>query len=419
MTLVKTSILNGIAVGVKMLTSLVLNKLLALYVGPSGYAVIGQFQNIVTMLTSFVTSGMTNGVTKYTAEYYDDKTRQRRLWQTAATITFAAWAIAVVLILPLRHFLAAKVLGNPGYSGVFTWLAISLLFLGLNALLLSVLNGKKDVAHYVMANMSGSVLSLVMTGLLAWRYGLYGALVALSINQSIVFFATVFLCRRAGWLRLNNFIGRIDFASAKGLANFAAMGAIAAFALPMCQILIRNHLRIEFGWNYAGCWEAMSRISAMYLQLVTTTLSLYYLPRIAEIRGNKELRREILHVFRFVVPATMAASLTIFLFRGIIIRLLFTGEFQLMDQLFAFQMLGDVVKIASWVIAFVMIGRALVGWYVVTEIGASLSYWGLTVLLTRQFGFQGAAIAYFVNYLLYFGVVYLIVIHQNRSIAAE
>lgn len=83
MTLLKTSALNGIAVGVRMLTALGLNKVLAYSVGPSGYAVIGQFQNFVSMLTTFASGAINTGVTKYTAEYSDDEARQRMVWRTA------------------------------------------------------------------------------------------------------------------------------------------------------------------------------------------------------------------------------------------------------------------------------------------------------------------------------------------------
>ena len=52
MSLVKTSILNGIAVAVRMAATLVVNKLAATFVGPAGFAMIGQFQNALTLATS-------------------------------------------------------------------------------------------------------------------------------------------------------------------------------------------------------------------------------------------------------------------------------------------------------------------------------------------------------------------------------
>lgn len=417
MNLLRTSFFNGIAVGIRMLTALLLNKILAIYVGPTGYAVIGQFQNIVSMLTVFVTGGMANGVTKYTAEYFADAPRQQRLWGTAATITATGAALAVVFVLLFRHTLAMRVLRNDAYTGIFLWLAVSLLFLGLNTLLLSILNGKKDVGRYLSANIAGSLVSLAVTGLMAWQLGLYGALVALSINQSLAFFVTLFLCWRASWFVPGRWVGWFDVSAAKKLAKFAIMGVTTAIATPVSLILIRNHLRASFGWDAAGYWDAMSRISTIYLSLVTTTLSLYYLPRISEIGTRIALRREIFHVFRHAVPITAMISLTIFLFRHLIIRLLFTPKFLPMEQLFAFQLIGDVVKIASWVIAFVMIGRAMARWFIVTELLASINYWLLVIVFTNYIGFQGVTLAYLVNYTLYFAIVSYIVLGSKAPTA--
>ena len=73
MTLIKTSLLSSVAVFVRLLTLLGINKVLAIFVGPSGYAAIGQFQNAIQMLTTFATGALSSGVTKYTAEYHNDE----------------------------------------------------------------------------------------------------------------------------------------------------------------------------------------------------------------------------------------------------------------------------------------------------------------------------------------------------------
>ncbi|MFX5937784.1 O-antigen translocase, partial [Acinetobacter baumannii] len=70
------------------------------------------------------------------------------------------------------------------YANVFLWLAGGLVLFVLNSLLLAILNGKKAVASYVTANVATSLVTLLATWLLAAAWGLYGALVALAINQS-------------------------------------------------------------------------------------------------------------------------------------------------------------------------------------------------------------------------------------------
>ena len=79
MTLVKTSLLNGVAVAVKVASALVLNKVLAVYVGPAGYAIIGQFQNAVSIIVNFSGGILATGVTKLTAQHYDDEDKQHAI----------------------------------------------------------------------------------------------------------------------------------------------------------------------------------------------------------------------------------------------------------------------------------------------------------------------------------------------------
>lgn len=45
MNLLKTSFLSSIATVIKILTGFIVNKVLAIYVGPAGIAQIGQLQN--------------------------------------------------------------------------------------------------------------------------------------------------------------------------------------------------------------------------------------------------------------------------------------------------------------------------------------------------------------------------------------
>ena len=98
MNLLKTSALNGVAVLIKTATMFILNKILAVYVGPAGYAAIGQFQNFIQMLTGFAGGSINTAVVKYTAEYGDNPNEQRKIWQNAGTIILVLSVIFSLLI---------------------------------------------------------------------------------------------------------------------------------------------------------------------------------------------------------------------------------------------------------------------------------------------------------------------------------
>lgn len=417
MTLIKTSLLNGIAVVIKMLTLLCINKILAIYVGPTGYAALGQFQNVVQMITTFSSGAINIGVTKYTAEYHDDEAKQHKVWRTAGTIALTGSIVTGLLIATFNQYLAVLFLKNSSYGGVFLWFAATLVLFTFNTLLLAILNGKKQIVRYVLANIAGSIFALVVTTLMAIALGLYGALVALTIYQSITFFVTLLLCYRAPWFKLNYLFGKIDREIGLNLAKYTVMALTSAVCVPLSHILVRNHLGETLGWAEAGYWEAMWRLSAAYLMLVTTTLSVYYLPKISELKNPLEVKKEILQGYKIILPAAAACSFTIYLTRDFIVNLLFTNEFSSMRDLFAWQMLGDTMKIGSWILAYVMLGKAMVKLFVISEILFAGSFLILTYFFTGIVGLKGVAIAHAVNYMVYWCVMaWFISDHLRKSI---
>ncbi|WP_313211811.1 O-antigen translocase [Stutzerimonas nitrititolerans] len=405
MTLIKTSLLNGIAVVVKMATLLGINKILAVSVGPTGYAALGQFQNAVQIITTFASGAINTGVTKYTAEYHNDEYRQRLVWRTAGTISLVGSMLSAIVIILCRHQLAIWFLNDVNYSGVFVWFAATLVLFTSNSLLLAILNGKKEIVLYVVANISGSLFALIVTALLTAEFGLYGALIAMAIYQSLSFFITLLICYKAYWFKLRYLIGSIDKAAALKLGSYTAMALTSAICVPLSHMTVRNHLGETVGWDAAGYWEAMWRLSTAYLMLVTTTLSVYYLPRLSEIKDVVEIKAEIIQGYKIILPVAATAGVLIYLMRDLIIRILFTESFTPMRELFALQMIGDTLKIGSWILAYLMLGRALVKLFIISEILFAVGFVSLTYLFTEHFGLHGAVLAHAVNYFFYWIVM--------------
>jgi PST family polysaccharide transporter len=405
MTLVKTSLLNSVAVCVRMITLLWLNKVLAIYIGPAGYAAIGNFQNAIQTIITFASGAINTGVVKYTAEYDGDEEELHRLWRNAGTIAVIGSAVTGVIVVLFSRQIAQWFLGDQQYYIVFVWFSVTLVFFVINSLLLAVLNGKKQIARYIVCNVAGSLFSLAVTSFMAMKFGLSGALTALAIHPSFSFIVTLYVCRGLDWFNLRLFFGQLEKRVVVDLSKYAAMALTSAICVPISHILIRTHIANTLGRESAGYWEAMWRVSAASLMLVTTTLSLYYLPRLSEIKETGELRKEIFQGYRFILPIAAAFGLTIYLLRDLIIRMLFTPEFIPMRELFALQMVGDTLKIGSWILGYLMLGKAMVKMFVISEIVFALSFYGLTCLFTSIIGLEGVALAHAVNYALYWIVV--------------
>lgn len=233
-------------------------------------------------------------------------------------------------------------------------------------------------------------------------HGLYGALIGLALYQSLTFFVTFFLCYKSSWFKLHYFIGKVDPAMAKKLLKYALMSIVSAACIPTTQILIRNYLGSSLGWSSAGYWEAITRLSSAYLMLITTTLSVYYLPKLSELDDPLKIKTEIFNTYKVILPFSICCSIVIYLFRDLIIALIFTPSFIPMKELFAWQLVGDTFKITSWLLGYVYVAKGFTTLYVISEIIFSLLFYLLVVMLVNKFQLKAVVLAYTLNYFFHF-----------------
>jgi len=406
MSLVRTSLLNGVAVLTKLGTNILLNKVLAVFVGPAGYAIIGQFQNLASMVTTFASGALNTGVTKYTAEYHAQPERQHLVWRTAGALSLAGSLVFAPALVLFRVPIASWALADANLSGVIVWLAVALPLLLINGLLLAILNGRKAVRVYVAANISGSIVTAATALLLVTHYGLYGALIAVAISQAVACLATALLVFRSAPIPFTQLLHLPDARVARQLGGYALMGATSALVVPVCQIFIRDNLAAQLGWHTTGLWQALSKISDTHLMLLTTTLSIYFLPRFAEIQDGSELRAEIRKGYRFVLPLVLTSAALLFLFRVLLVRALLTPDFMPLVDVLGIQLLGDVLKIGSWVMAYTLFSHAQTRTFIVTEVIFSIIWAASAVLLAKVFGLAGACAGYVLTYALYWITMY-------------
>jgi PST family polysaccharide transporter len=414
--LIKVSLLNSIAVVTKMAVLFGINKVLATFVGPSGYALLGQFQNIVQIISTFGGGAINTGVTKYTAQYEGNSEHQHRLWSTALWISLVGSILTMLLLITFRVKASIWLLHDEQYSSVFIWLAIGFIFLVFNTLLLAIMNGKSDIKLYVLANITGSIISFLVTLYLVSEMRLWGALVALSIYQSVTFFSTLLILQKAVWFKLKNFLHWPEYGAAKKLFQFTLMAATTVLCAPIANIVVRDSIVSSLGKFPAGYWEGMNRLSAGYLMLFTSVLSVYYLPKFSALIKDDDIKNEIKNGYKVVLPFVVICSMTVYLLRDFIIGLLFTHDFLPMRELFAWFMIGDVLKIGSWLLSFLMLGKAMTKTFIAMELIFTATYIAFNLIFIELFGLNGTAIAYAINYLLYWLTMHIIIkktIFQN------
>lgn len=399
--IVKVFSLNAMATFIRMLAGMISVKIVALIIGPAGIALLGQLNNFNAILLGLANGGISSGITKYVAEYKEDENQIKKYLSNALRITLICSVIvAIILILGCKQ-LSELILLSDEYYYVFIVFGLTIVLYSLNGLFISILNGYKQFKKYVEINVAGTLLGLVYSVCLVYFWGLPGALINAVTFQSIVFFATLWMCRKQTWLKKDFFKEKYDKVVTKQYFGYSLMTLTTLALLPISQLILRGYVISEISATDAGIWEGMNRVSGTYLSVITTALSVYYLPRLSEITDNIELRNEIFKCYKFIIPMLLLIGASIYVARYFIIWLLFTPDFLPMENLFVWQLFGDFFKISSWLLAYIMVAKAQTKMFITTEIVFGFTYLLLCFICMKYNGIIGLTQGYLINYVLY------------------
>ncbi|CAM3757962.1 O-antigen translocase [Mucilaginibacter galii] len=408
MKLLKTSFFSAIITVVRIAAGFVANKAVAVFTGATGVATIGQFTNFIAIALTFANGAINNGVIKYTAEFDGDKDQLQKLFSTSFKISlYCSFLIGAVLLI-LSPYISNYLFSSEVYSMPIKVLGITIVLYSLNSLLISILNGKKQISSFTVINTAGSIIGLLFTVILVFYFKLQGAIYALVLAQSIVFFVTLAMILKSDWFQWSYFNQPFDRKVAVSLSHFSLMAIVTALTVPVSQIFLRNLIANKLGIDSAGYWQGMMRISDGYLLLITTSLGTYYLPKLSSLLLDKDLKNEILNGYKIIMPAVFVSCVIIYFMRFIIIRILYVESFINMQSLFFYQLLGDFFKIAAWLLGYLLVAKSMTKIYVITEIGFSVCYVVIGYFCIRSFGLVGITIAFAVSYFMYFLLMLMI-----------
>ncbi len=409
MTLYKTSILSAFETSLKLGCGFLIIKYLSLEIGPEGVAKFSQFQNFITIVLMSVTGVFSTGVVRYVSEYESSNIEQNRFIQAASFWSIFVSIIISILIAVFSTWLATTLLQREKYSFILYVFAFVLIFISYNQLIQAVLNGKGFSKLLITCRMYNSLMMLLLTVLLIYFFNLSGALISLAIVQAIVLPFTIVIVFKNNVCKIKEFIPIFHKKELKNISGYFIMSIISAAVIPVSMIVVRSYIVKSLGWEQAGFWDSAWKIAELYTLVITTGLSVYYLPVISKKMPIKELQAEVKKMMVFGVCFSIIFGFCVYIFRNFILYALFSPEFKPMLTLFPFMIIGSVIKIASWVYGYLMIAKAMVKMFIIGEILFAFVFIFSVIFGIKNYGLVGASISFSLSYFIYYTFTYFFV----------
>lgn len=403
MSLAKASVWTAFSTLSKIIAGILIMKLLAVSFGLEGVGLAGNFRQLITMLCTVAGAGIFNGVTIYVAKFQHQPQQLRAVIGTASAIVLGFSTLMALVLFLAASPISSMLFGHVSYQNVVRFVAFLQIGIAWANLILALLKGLHDARGNALALITGSLIGVLSYILCWWIGGYAGALVGLAMIPALFMLPALLILRHyhkglpLSWLKpvWHPELARI-------LAKFTMMALITSVTMPVTWIMIRNLLAEQQGWEQVGLWQGITSISDAYLQFITATFSVWLLPTLSQLEQKPQISREITRAIGFVLPAVAVASFCVWLLRDMAICLLFSPQFTAMRDMFIWQLCGDFFKVGAYVFGYLVISKASLRFYILTEVSQCTLLTVFSHWLILLHGTTGAVQGYMVTYLFYF-----------------
>jgi len=407
--LVTSTALIGTSSLFNVLTAVIRNKLLAVFIGAVGVGLLAQIGNFLNVLSALASLGLGVGIVKHVAEYSStsDYAALGRLRRSGAIISWSASAIAVVVAWAFSEKIAILLFNKPE----LTWtVAVSVLAVPLLVQVsfhLAIMQGLKEMRKYAAANALGAVLGLLVLFPLVYFLRFNGAVIHLVAGGLLSYLVVLVVSRRLSSSFFQRDRAKFDGSQTRELLRYGA-SSLAVGAFYWINLLaVRSIIVHRLGADANGIYQVAIGISFQYLMLVLNSISTYAFPRLSELKENESIVHELRGSIRLTILLVTGCASLLLLARQWLIPLLFTREFMEARNLLPVQFVADFLRSTAWMIGIWLLPQGRLRVWVGLDLVMNLALMGgFLLLLGRmehlgQIALLAAPIAHCFAYLLH------------------
>ena len=392
---------SGMVTVLNALRVFVVNKLLAVFLPPSTFACVGQFMNFMTMGQATSSLALQNGWVSLTAQNKDNLDRLRGVWRggfrltTFASIVTFAVALVLCFLLPLEKFFpdihprlvqAAIIFALPG---VFATNIITITA--------SVMNGFGHYRRWALINMVSSLWQMLWVAFFLYTERL--SVLSIIATQSVVagLFAAQ-IAARAGFSLKEIRKSALDIRAP--WVSYALMGIVPMVLTPVVLTFMRSTIGTELGWNAAGIWQGIWKISDFLTALFSAILGVIILPKVSMQMSKSDFWKMFRPIFLKSMALALVAVVILYFGRSIVVAVMLSSSYAGAADYLPIQLVGDFFRVGSWALGLVLIARRETKKFLVVEICSQMVLACSTYGFVKLYEFNGPMMAYALENLL-------------------
>ena len=413
--ILKSSAIIGSASVVNIGLGMARTKAIAVLLGPAGVGLASLYIGLLTAAATVASLGVGTVSTRQVAEALakEDapllaKVRRAMLWGS-----FLLSAVGASVFWFLRDILALQVFGVPGHGDNVGWLAIGVALSVIAASQGALIQGLQRIGDIARITVLGGLLNTVMGLILLWIWGSAGLIGFVLMGPLASFLLGCVYVSRLPTPGPEKIVFRDLWQQWRTLISLGAVFMAASLVGTLVQLWIRISVGQQLGAQALGHYQAAWMISMQYIGFVLGAMAADYYPRLSSVISDHKSASNLVNQQTEI--ALLLATPVFISMMGLapwVIQLLYSAEFSPAVEVLRWQILGDVIKVASWPLGFVMLAAGDGKMFFWTEVFV-LSVMGLMIsLLSASLGLQITGVAFIAAYVCYLPLVYRLAKHR-------
>jgi PST family polysaccharide transporter len=400
----KSSATIGGASAINIVIGIVKVKVLAVLLGPAGVGLMGLYQNIMGMASALAGCGIgSSGVRQLATsagEAFTLAIVRRTLWLSNLILGIAG----MVILWALREPVAQWVFGDIAHASEVGWLGLGVLLTLIAGSQTALLQGLRRIGDLARVKIISAFFGAVVGILLVYWLGVAGVLwFVLTAPLVSILVAGYYAARLPKPQTPHDWqaISQQWQAMLKLGVPFMAAGLLTLAT----QLAARSMILRELGLDASGYFQAAWAISMTYIGFVLGAMGTDYYPRLtAAINDHKvagKMVNEQTEMGLLLAGPVLLAMITL---APWVIHLLYAASFAPATEVLRWQVLGDILKVASWPMGFILLAQGRGGIFIGTQLTWNLVYLAAIFLGIQQYGLVMAGAGFWIAYLILYGM---------------
>ncbi len=406
----KATGIMGSAQIISILIRIVRTKIIAMLLGPAGVGVAGLYQATIDIVRSATGLGLGFSAVRDVAEAAGTND-QLRIGRTIIILRRWVWLtglLGMTLLLLFREQFSRYAFNNTDHGLDFLMLAVVPLLASINGGQLALLQGLRRIGDMARAGVMGAAAGLCITAPLYWLMGIQGIVPALILTALADLGLSYYFARKVAVepIRIN---WRETFTGGSKMIRLGLFTVIAGLATTGSMYLARIFISNRMGIDGVGQFQAAWNLSATYVGLILGAMGADYYPRLSAVnQDNVQVCKTVNEQTEISLLLAGPLIVGMICFMDLIVWLFYSNQFGQSINILLWQSLGNLLKVISWPMGFVLLAKGKGRYFVFTELSWNALFLITIWLLWDSSAIESTGIAFLIGYLVLTGVIYVI-----------